>query len=140
VVEKETGEGMPKLTVEAIDKDFLCHCHDRLGAVSTNENGSFEILYDKEDFQNFFFEKNPDIFIRIKSPGGEAIHTTVDKVCYPERLSPNGKHGALGKSRGIVYRVRNSQWMGGIDFLGGGILDGDYIPAFVLVLLFYFLY
>ncbi len=49
------------------------------------------------------------------------------------------EHGALGKSRGIVYGIRNSQWLEGIDFLGGGILGGDYIPAFVLVLLFYFL-
>jgi hypothetical protein len=80
VVEKETGEGIPNLTVEAIDKDLFCH--DRLGAVSTKEDGSFEILYDKEDFQDFFFDKKPDIFIRIKSPGGKVIHTTEDKVRY----------------------------------------------------------
>ena len=37
------------------------------------------VKYDKEDFQDLFFDKKPDIFLRIKSPGGEVSRTTEDK-------------------------------------------------------------
>ncbi len=48
VIEKETGKGIPNLTVKAIDKDLFFD--DLLGAVTTDEKGNFEIKYDKEDF------------------------------------------------------------------------------------------
>ena len=78
VVEKETRKGIPNLTVKAIDKDLFFD--DLLGAVTTDENGNFEIRYDKEDFQELFFDKKPDIYLKIKNPEGEVIHTTKDKV------------------------------------------------------------
>ena len=80
VMEKETGKGIPNLTVKAIDRDLLFD--DLLGAVTTDENGNFEIGYDKEDFQELFFDKKPDIYLKIKNLQGEVIHTTEDKVRY----------------------------------------------------------
>jgi|GEM_PF-1997665 hypothetical protein len=80
VVEKETGKGIPDLTVKAVDKDLFFD--DLLGAVTTDENGNFEIKYDKEDFLELFFDKKPDVYLKIKNPDGEVIHTTEDKVRY----------------------------------------------------------
>jgi hypothetical protein len=80
VIEEETGKGIPNLTVKAIDKDLLFD--DLLGAVITDENGNFEIKYDKEDFQELFFDKKPDIYLKIKNPEGAVIHSTEDKVIY----------------------------------------------------------
>jgi hypothetical protein len=80
VVEKETGEGIPNLTVKAFDKDLLFD--DLLGAVTTDKNGNFEIIYDKEDFQKLFFDKKPDLYLKINTPEGELIHITEDKVRY----------------------------------------------------------
>jgi len=80
VIEKETGKGIPNLTVKAIDKDLFFD--DLLGAVTTDKNGNFEIRYDKEDFQELFFDKKPDIYIEIKNPEREVIYTTEDKVRY----------------------------------------------------------
>ena len=80
VIEKESGEGIPGLTVKAIDRDLLCE--GRLGEVTTDEKGNFEIKYDKKDFREIFFDKKPGIHIVIKSPAGESIHTSENKVKY----------------------------------------------------------
>ena len=80
VIEKETGKGVPNLTVKAIDRDLFFD--DLLGAVTTDMNGNFEIKYDKEDFQELFFDKKPDIYLKVKNPKGEVIHSTEDKVRY----------------------------------------------------------
>lgn len=80
VVEKETGDGIPNLTVKAIDKDLLFD--DFLGAVTTDKNGNFEIIYECEDFRELFFDKKPDLYLKITTPEGEVIHTTEDKVRY----------------------------------------------------------
>lgn len=80
VLREDTGEGIQELIVKAIDKDLLFD--DLLGAVTTDENGYFEINYDKEDFQELFFDRKPDIYLVIKSPDGKIIHSTKDKVRY----------------------------------------------------------
>jgi hypothetical protein len=68
------------LTVEALDKDLLYD--DRLGATITNDDGYFEIVYSEKDFKELFFEKRPDIYLRIKNKEGKVIYTTQDKVRY----------------------------------------------------------
>ena len=80
VIEKETDKGIPNLTVKAFDKELLFD--DLLGAVTTDRNGNFEIKYDKEDFQELFFDEKPDIYLTIRNPEGEVIHVTKDKVRY----------------------------------------------------------
>ena len=49
VIEEETEKGIPNLKVRAIDRDLIFD--DILGSVTTDEDGNFEIKYDKEDFQ-----------------------------------------------------------------------------------------
>ena len=80
VIEKESERGIPNLTVKAIDNDLFFN--DLLGAVSTDEDGHFEIRYDNEDFQELFFDKKPDIYLNIKDINGEVIYTTEDNVRF----------------------------------------------------------
>jgi len=80
ILEKETGKGIPNLIVKAVDKDLLYD--DILGEVITDKNGSFEIKYGDEDFKEFFLDKEPDIYLTIKIPGGEVIYTTETRVVY----------------------------------------------------------
>ena len=100
VVEKETGKGIPDLTVKAIDKDLLFD--DLLGAVTTDENGSFEIRYDKEDSQELFLDKKPDIYLQIKNSEGEVIHTTENKVRYE---AGETEEFIVRISRSVVERI-----------------------------------
>ncbi len=80
VRESESKIGVPGLIVEALDKDLIFD--DRLGSVTTDIDGNFEIRYDKEDFQELFFDQRPDIYLRIKTPDGKLVYTTEDKVRY----------------------------------------------------------
>ena len=80
VTQKESREGLPNLTIRALDKDFFCD--DLLGEAITDKKGYFEITYDKEDFQERYCDQKPDIYLRIFSPEGEEILTTEDKVRY----------------------------------------------------------
>jgi len=80
VRELESKIGVPGLIVEALDKDLKFD--DRLGSVTTDIDGYFEIRYDKEDFQELFFDQRLDIYLRIKTPDGMLVSTTEDKVRY----------------------------------------------------------
>ena len=80
VVGKETGQGIPNLKVKAFDKDLFFD--DLLGEVTTDRNGNFEIIYDKDDFRELFFDNKPDIYIKVKTAEGEEIYSTKDKVRY----------------------------------------------------------
>lgn len=80
IIEKETGDGISNLIVKAVDKDLIYD--DILGEVITDKNGNFEIKYSKEDFKEIFLDKEPDIYLTIKNPGGEVIYTTETRVVY----------------------------------------------------------
>lgn len=80
VMVKQTGKPLAGLVVEALDKDLFVD--DRLGSVITDQDGKFEIRYDKTDFIDVFLDPKPDIFLRILSPQGKQIHTTKDHVRY----------------------------------------------------------
>lgn len=80
VLEKETGKGIPNLIVKAVDKDLLFD--DILGEVTTDENGYFEIKYNREDFKGLLLDKEPDIYLNIRNANGDVIYTTETKVVY----------------------------------------------------------
>ncbi len=80
IVDKDSGRGIPDLFVKAFDKDLLYD--DLLGEVCTDEQGYFEIVYDKRDFRELFFDNRPDIYLRVKTSEDKEILTTEDKVRY----------------------------------------------------------
>ncbi|MHC1576828.1 MAG: hypothetical protein ACXQTE_05685 [Methanosarcinaceae archaeon] len=69
-----------ELRIEALDKDLFYD--DRLGTAITDWDGSFDIRYSGEDFQDAYQDKEPDIYLRVKAPDGSIIITTEEKVRY----------------------------------------------------------
>jgi len=110
IVEEETGKGVPGLTVKAVDKDLFFD--DLLGAVTTDEEGNFEIEYDEEDFRELF-DKKPDIYLKIKNPEGEVIHTTEDAVRFKadrtEEFTVRLSRESLGKEKDKVEKDRKAK-------------------------------
>ncbi|MDJ0826796.1 MAG: hypothetical protein QNJ16_14960 [Rhodobacter sp.] len=78
VIDPTDKSGLAGLTVEALDKDLIID--DRLGTTKTNKDGSFEIVYDKSDFQELFFDAKPDIYIQLRAPSGEIVFTSEERV------------------------------------------------------------
>jgi hypothetical protein len=80
VTTRETGRPVAGALVEALDRDLVFD--DRLGAVATDAQGQFVILYAREDFSDLFLEKKPDIYLRVRRPDGRVVFTSEDKVRY----------------------------------------------------------
>lgn len=78
VFDPEDRQGLAGLTVEALDKDLLLD--DRLGSITTDEEGRFTIRYDRADFQELFLEAKPDIYLQVKNARGDIIYTSIDKI------------------------------------------------------------
>ncbi len=73
------GRGIPGLTVQGLDQDLVFD--DRLGTTTTDTSGRFEIRYQKADFSDFF-ERQPDIYLRILAPDGALLMTTEQAVRF----------------------------------------------------------
>lgn len=80
VLQKETWLGIPNLTIKAIDKDLFFD--DLLGTAITDQNGYFEIIYDRKDFKELFFDRRPDIYLVIKNKKRQIIFTSQDSIVY----------------------------------------------------------
>ena len=77
VKELEAKHGIPNVAVSAFDKDLLFD--DLLGEVVTDENGYFKLVYEGGAFREIF-ERQPDIYLQIKTQDGRIIHATEDRV------------------------------------------------------------
>lgn len=80
VTEKESGEGIVGLMVEALDKDIFFD--DRLGSTLTDKDGRFSITYRRSDFNEFFLDPEPDIYLRVRGSGDRVLYTTENKIRY----------------------------------------------------------
>jgi len=80
IQESETGAGIPGLIVEVVDQD-KCR-DDRLGSCITDKKGRFNLCYEAEDFRQLYYEKRPDLYLRVKTADDKIIHTTKGKVRY----------------------------------------------------------
>ena len=80
IINEQSKFPIQGLIVEAYDKDLMFD--DRLGSSITNEKGDFEIKYNEEDFQEFIFDKKPDLYLRIKNHKGKVIFSTENSIRY----------------------------------------------------------
>ena len=79
IVETETQNGVPGVTVSAFDKDLIFD--DMLGEVITDPDGAFRIEYEERAFSRLF-ESVPDIYVTVKTSSGEVLFTTADSVRF----------------------------------------------------------
>jgi predicted flap endonuclease-1-like 5' DNA nuclease len=81
IIEKESGAGVPNITVKAYDKDL--RYDDYLGITVTDNNGRFTINYSEKDFRDLYvFDRKPDLYLTIFDWLGTRIKTTKDKIRY----------------------------------------------------------
>ena len=76
VVEEESGRPLEGLVVRAFDKDILFD--DKLGSVSTNAKGEFEISYTETQFRDFN-ETQPDLYLKVFDAGGKKLLLSTKK-------------------------------------------------------------
>lgn len=67
-------------TVQAFDKDpgIYSHPDDRLGRARTDENGVFEIIFNRDAFEDWF-EANPEVYLVVRDRDGKVLINTPDK-------------------------------------------------------------
>jgi predicted flap endonuclease-1-like 5' DNA nuclease len=81
VLEKESGKGVPNITVKAFDKDF--RTDDALGSCVTDKNGRFIIKYSEKDFRDLvIFDRKPDLYLTLHDWLGTRIKSTKNRIRY----------------------------------------------------------
>jgi hypothetical protein len=102
VREAETGIGVANVLVKAHDKDLLFD--DLLGHAVTGYEGTFEIVSESEDFRDFF-EKRPDIHLRVLHLDGEQeIYSTARSVRWEAGRVEYFEVDVPGKALGQLRR------------------------------------
>lgn len=78
VTESETARPLPNLVVRAFDRDLIFD--DKIGYTNTNDDGQFEIRFERKRFRDLF-ESRPDLYLRIYDRTGvHLIHETTDAI------------------------------------------------------------
>lgn len=78
IEEEETGRPLVDLIVRVFDRDVIFD--DKVGFATTDDDGRFEIRFDRNDFRDFR-ESRPDLYLRIFDPSGSReIHHTADSI------------------------------------------------------------
>lgn len=74
VLEAESGRPLPRLQVQAFDKDLFSD--DFLGEATTDDEGRFDIGFTDADFKDAV-ESQPDIYLTVLAPGhAQPLHDT----------------------------------------------------------------
>jgi hypothetical protein len=87
IVRDENNLPVKGCKVLAFDKDPVIYLHpdNRLGEAITNENGAFEIIFDKKDFEDWF-EGNPEVYLVIRDHDGKVLIITSEKENATTRM------------------------------------------------------
>lgn len=56
---------------------------DMIGSTWTDEDGIFEILFDKDKFKDSLLENDPEVYLVIRNSFGQIINTTEPKKAVP---------------------------------------------------------
>lgn len=78
-IKDSNGKPVKDVKVQAMDNDqelFDDRNDDILGIIPVNPDGTFEIPFDKNQFEGGLLEGNPDIYLIIRNSKGEIIHKT----------------------------------------------------------------
>lgn len=78
-VTNSSGGPFSGIFVQAVDSDqelYEDHNDDIIAVVRTKSDGSFEIPFDKADFQDGWLEGNPDLYLAVRNQIGQVIHKT----------------------------------------------------------------
>jgi phosphatidylserine/phosphatidylglycerophosphate/cardiolipin synthase-like enzyme len=74
VVDAETGEGIPGLTITVVDFDPFFNEDDVLKkAVIESTDGSFQFVYAEDSYRLWSIDRNPDIVVRVSLPNGRLL-------------------------------------------------------------------
>ncbi|NJB86909.1 hypothetical protein GGR26_002686 [Lewinella marina] len=79
IINRNTGQGVADLRVEAWDKDFIFH--DFLGITYTDSRGHFHLNFNDAQFSDFGLERRPDVFFRIFDGTVVLKNTIHELVC-----------------------------------------------------------
>lgn len=71
-----SNDGIEGLKIIAVDYDPI-YSEDVLGSDTTKGDGSFEIKYTSDKYRNWY-ERNPDIVVRVYGPSGRLIYETAE--------------------------------------------------------------
>jgi hypothetical protein len=78
-VASSSGNPVAGIFVQAVDSDqelYEDRNDDITGIAMTKSDGSFEIPFDRKDFQDGWLEGNPDLYLAIRNKSGQVIHKT----------------------------------------------------------------
>jgi hypothetical protein len=78
-VRDNKGNPIGSIKVQAMDSDqqwFDDRNDDLIGSMWVKNDGTFEIPFDRAQFEDGWFEGNPDIYLIIRNSLGEGIHIT----------------------------------------------------------------
>ncbi len=78
-IKDSVGNPIRNVKVEAMDSDqkwFEDHYDDLIDSKWVNNDGTFEIPFDKKRIQEGWLEGNPDIYLMVRNSFGQIIHRT----------------------------------------------------------------
>ncbi len=79
VTDKQTGAGIPNLTVEAWDKDLVID--DLLGNTTTDDDGQFSLSFGKAHYSEICLDRKPDVYFKVFREG-TLVASTEDSVLW----------------------------------------------------------
>jgi hypothetical protein len=78
IEEEETSRPLANLIVRAFDRDLIFD--DKVGFATTDEDGQFEIRFNREGFRDVG-ESQPDLYLRVFDRSGiREIYQTTDAI------------------------------------------------------------
>src|ERR1044072_4950186 len=79
VLNRNTGQGIAGLRIEAWDKDLIFN--DLVGSSTTDAQGAFQIEFGRSYFKELFLDRHPDLFFKVFQ-GDALVTSTEDRILW----------------------------------------------------------